>query len=70
MSRWYVIVDADGRYLPLRSGPWVNDVREAEVYTSLGLAKAALRAHPGCQLERLPRLPDRIPPARGGSRDK
>jgi hypothetical protein len=61
LSRWYVIVNAAGRYLPLRGAHWVGDVRAAQVYTSLGHAKAALRAHPaGCRIERLPRLPDRI----------
>ena len=67
MSIWYVIVDATGRYMPLvgGNGQWVNDIREAEVFTGLGHAKQAMKhragGHPGCRIERIPRLPARIP---------
>jgi hypothetical protein len=61
MSVWYVIIDPTGKYLPLDGGRWVENVSEAEVYTSLGNAKGALRRYPSCRLQRLPRLPDRVP---------
>jgi hypothetical protein len=67
MSRWYVIVDPAGRYRPLLRDerPWVSEVNKAEVFTSLGKAKQALQGHikinPNCRIERLPRLPDRVP---------
>jgi len=67
MSTWYVLVDSAGQYLALPGGkhPWVVDLKQAEVFTSLGQAKNALRryskTHPGCRIERIPRLPDRVP---------
>jgi hypothetical protein len=67
MSTWYVIVDANGRYLPhrRRHSPWVRDLPGAEVFTGLKHAKNAMQryveSHPGCRIERIPRLPDRIP---------
>ena len=66
MSVWYVIVDATGHYMPLLGGnrPWVKDLRGAEVFTGMGYAKNALRRYvdkrPGCRVERIPRLPDRV----------
>jgi hypothetical protein len=66
MPVWYVIVDAEGLYMPLLGGdrPWVEDLHGAEVFTGLGYAKNALKHYvhkrPGCRVERIPRLPDRV----------
>ena len=60
MSIWYVVVDPIGRYLALADDAWIKTVSEAEVFTSLGNAKQALRRYPSCRLQRLPRLPDRM----------
>ena len=71
MSNWYVIVDANGRYLPLGGGQrsWVSNLRDAEVFPRMGRAKQALqryaKSHAGCRIERLARLPDRLPRRRG-----
>ena len=68
MSNWYVIVNEQGEYLPLAAIGWVSDMRQAEVFTAKGDAKSVLRrvmrVRPDCRIERIPRLPDRIP--RGG----
>jgi hypothetical protein len=67
MTVWYVIVDAEGLYMPLLGGDrsWVKDLRRAEVFTGLGYAKNALKRYvdkrPGCHVERITRLPDRVP---------
>ena len=70
MSNWYVIVNEEGKYLQLAGNDWVNDIRQAEVFAFLASAKAALRrvirVRPGARIERIPRLPDRIP--RNGQR--
>ena len=65
MSNWYVIVNEEEKYLPLAAIGWVSDIRQAEVFTGLGDAKSVLRrvirVRPGCRIERIPRLPDRVP---------
>jgi hypothetical protein len=60
---FYVLKHQNGEYLSLKGNEWVADLREAAVFTSRSNATNAVRrAWQGlCQIERIVRLPDRIP---------
>jgi hypothetical protein len=60
-----------GEYLSMRGDAWVQDVRDAVVYTSKSTATSAIRRawQGSCMIERIARLPDRarrIGPAHRG----
>jgi len=70
---FYVIRNSTTRlYLPLLGNTGVADLREAAVFSMRGAAVNAIRRawRESCVVERIERLPDRIPRRRGNlSRD-
>jgi hypothetical protein len=60
---FYVLKRQTGEYLALQGNHWVSELREAAVFTSRSNASNAIRrAWQGeCLIERIIRLPDRIP---------
>jgi hypothetical protein len=60
---FYVLKHQSGEYLSLGGNGWVGDLRQAAVFTSRSNAHNAIRrAWQGvCMIERIGRLPDRIP---------
>jgi hypothetical protein len=60
---FYVIrYESTGEYLSMQGNSWVNDMRDAAVFTSRRTATSSIRrAWVGlCAIERIDRLPDRI----------
>ncbi len=61
---FYVIRNSgSGLYLPLLGKTWVADLRQAAVFSGRGTAMSSIRRawRTSCVVERIERLPDRIP---------
>jgi hypothetical protein len=60
---FYVITrQPSGEYLAMQGDRWINDIREAAVYTTKSGATSAIRRiwRGTCTIERIARLPDRV----------
>lgn len=65
---FYVVRDqTNGTYLSMLGDRWVTDLREAAVFSRRSTALHTIRPawRDRCVVERIERLPDRIPPSRG-----
>jgi hypothetical protein len=64
---FYVVRDkTNGMYLSMLGDNWVADLRDAAVFSQRSTAASTIRIawRSRCVVERIERLPDRIPPPR------
>jgi hypothetical protein len=66
MPFYVVMRQPSGDYLSMHGNSWVIDIRDAAVYTAKSAATSAIRRtwRGSCTVERITRLPDRLPRAR------